>query len=285
MKSLVFWEGKLHAPGKVRISPVNSAFFYGENIFEAIPVYGGKPLFLQEHLLRLQKGCCFLKWSFLPETTFMKAIRLFTEKEGINSNFMIRFNLSQDLRGNVNPRDYHAFPPTLFATIRPLRHNPSDMEPITGNVGIGPWTAVDEATIPNHFKIALYMTTRKTFRDHPEWDEIVRLNSQGEVVDGGLSTPFWNDGKKVWVSPLRLGGLQSVTREKIMRLLTHLGIKVVEKPWKPKEVSPSHEVFFGGSGVAIMAVSRFAGLKFKKPPQLAPLLWQYYRGWIRNLEK
>lgn len=275
----IYWKGKLRPWRKVSISPVNTGLFFGENIFEAVPVYGGKALFLGDHLKRLKRGCDFLQWPFLPEREFERAIRLFSREGRNETNFMIRFNLVQELDGQVNPRVFLRSLPSLFATIRPLRHHLEDDLPLRGKIGISSWTAADERTIPNRFKISFYLTTRAVFRDHPEWDEVLRLNGRGEVVDGGLSTPLWFHSKKVFVPPLKLGGLESVTRGKIIGLCGRLGIKVVEKTWKVKDFLKKGELFFVGSGVGVMSPTHFRGRRINPNQAMAVRLWRYYRKW------
>jgi branched-chain amino acid aminotransferase len=133
--------------------------------------------------------------------------------------------------------------------------------------------------VPNRFKNAAYLTIRAAFREHPEWDEILRLSDKGEVVDGGSSTPFWFDGKKVLVPPLKLGGLESVTRKKIIQLCRNIGVEIVEKAWKPSDVFQNGELFFGGSGVGVMRASHLQNRKINSSSSLSVRIWQHYRKW------
>lgn len=275
----VYWKGKLRPWRKVSVSPINTGLFFGENIFEAIPVHSGRPLFLKEHLERLEKGCRFLRWPVLARTEFLKAIQLFTEKVH-NADFIVRFNLVQELKGQVNPRAFFTYIPTLFATIRPLRHHSNSLLPIRTKIGISRWHAADEKTIPNEFKISFYLTTRTVFRDNPEWGEILRMNAGGEVVDGGLSTPMLCKGGKVFVPPLKLGGLASVTRKKVIEAIKRWGIVVIQRPWKVDEVLKNGEMFFVGSGFGVMSPTHLQGRRINTEYPMAIKLWQNYRKWI-----
>ncbi len=293
----IYWKGRLVSPKRVRISPLNTSFLFGEALFESLPVYGGKPLFFREHLERLKRGCRFLSWPFISEVEFKKAIRLFSKGRKGDPDFLIRFNLVQELEGSGNPREFIKKTPTLFAIVRPLRHQLRKKNPILGKVGISPWMAFDKQTLPNNFKIPYYMTTRWVFRKNPRWKEILRLNQRGEVVDGGASTPMWFDGKTVHVPPLKMGGLESVTRKKIIQMIKRLGLPVVEKAWKPAELlkkqnphfskvgvgrrsakaSVNQELFFVGSGVGVMAASHLMNRKIMGIPKVTEKLWSIYR--------
>lgn len=275
----VYWKGKLWPWRKVSISPINTGLFFGENIFEAVPVYSGRPLFIREHLDRLEKGCHFLQWPVLSRSEFLKVIQLFTRKAH-NADFIVRFNLVQELNGQLNPRAFFNYAPTLFATIRPVRAYSNSILPIRTKIGISQWRAADEKTIPNQFKISFYLTTRSVFRGHPEWGEILRMNADGDVVDGGLSTPMLLKGKKVFVPPLKLGGLESVTRMKIIKAIKDLGIAVIQKSWRVHEVFNNGEIFFVGSGFGVMSPTHLQGRRINVEYPLAIKLWQNYRKWI-----
>src|SRR5581483_10202475 len=91
--------------------------------------------------------------------------------------------------------------------------------------------------------------------------------------------PFWYDGKVLWLAPLSLGGLESVTRKKVMGLCQRLGLKVVEKTWKPVQVTRKGELLLAGSGVALLSVSHLQGRKLKSVGHLTTQLWKHYQRW------
>jgi branched-subunit amino acid aminotransferase/4-amino-4-deoxychorismate lyase len=282
MKNPIFINGKIYPEEKVRISPVNSSMLFGEGLFESIPVYRGQPLFLQDHLERLRKGCRFLDWALWPEAIFKKAIRLFTELNKTDENFMIRFNLYQDLKMPASPRSFSKGIPSLWASIRPLSHHPESFWPRFASIGISPWKVPDIQTVPNDFKWTFYMMTRQVYRNYPDWQEMIRVNQEGYAVDGASSSVLWFDGKIIRIPPGRWLGLQSVTQKKVVGLCRQMGIKVIEKPWRPRETFQKGEIILAGSGVGVMGVIFLNGRAFKQAPRLIVRLWQYYREWARN---
>jgi branched-subunit amino acid aminotransferase/4-amino-4-deoxychorismate lyase len=279
----IYWNGKIQNADKVKISPVNTGLLYGESLFESIPVYRGRAFGFKEHMERLEKGCDFLKWPMPPAIEFQKGIQLFAEEAGEKKDFLIRFNLTQEIHEPSGPRDFFTHAPVLYATVRPLRHDPDDSALHFGKVGVSPWRASSPQVFPNHFKAAVYMTTRVVFREHPEWDDVLRLNDQGFVVDGGASAPLWFDGQKIYASPLGLGGLASVTRNKVLHLARLGDIQVVEQNWKPQDAQNRGEIFLAGSGVGILGISHVNGKKLKGRGEMAGLLWQVYRTEILKL--
>ena len=277
----VYWKNKIQDAKNVRISPVNTGILYGESLFESMAVYQGIAFGFQEHMQRLQKGCDFLKWPMPAIAQFQRGIRLFDRE--LKKNFMIRFNLIQELHEAAGPRDFFTHAPILYATARTLRHNPNDPAPHRGKVGISPWQASGQKVFPNHFKTASYLTTRMAFREHPQWQDVLRLDAKGFVVDGGSSTPLWFDGHKICFPPLSLGGLESVTRYKVLALCGQNAIPVAQKAWKPEEAIKKGEVLMVGSGVGVMGVSAINEKPLKKSQGMTELLWEAYRGEILKM--
>jgi branched-subunit amino acid aminotransferase/4-amino-4-deoxychorismate lyase len=275
----VFWRGELLPWDRARISPMNTGLFFGESLFESIPVYGHSPLFLPDHLDRLKKGCDFLDWPLPPAGLFRRAIGLFAKEWSKAPGFLARFQLVQETGPKDGPRTFSRRPPVLFATSRPLRHDPRSPLPPVGKVGVSHWRAAHSGMNPNGFKLPAYLTIRDTFRKNPGWDEMLRVNDGGYVVDGGGATPLWFDGERVLSPPLSLGGLESVTRKKMIRLARSLGLAVAEKAWKPSWTLQKGELFFVGSGVGLMRVSRLGGKRPANRGALGLRLWQYYRNW------
>jgi len=287
MSDLIFLDGKLIPLSRARLSHLNSALLFGESLFETLPVYGGAPLFLEEHLDRVHRGCGFVGWPFLSKAKVLTAIRLFSERLPASGSFMVRLSLVQEVDPPAGPRAFSPSTPKFFASTRPLRHDPASFWPPVGNVGIGKWVVPGRRSFPFGFKWPFYMMIRRDLRAHPDWEELLRLNEEGYVVDGGGSSPLWFEGRVVRIPPTRWGGLESVTRKKIIGLCGGLGLRVEEKPWKPPDALKKGELVFVGSGVGVMGVSRFLGRPVRSKSVWALRLWQHYRGWTgeKGIEK
>ena len=279
MTNFIFAGDKLVPFSKARYSPFNSALFFGEGLIETIPVYGGVPLFLGDHIDRIGKGCEFLGWASVSSKRFKRAIRLFSERLDTHAQFAVRFNLVQEMGPCSNIFDFPAAVPKMFATVRPIRHNPANFTPSFGNVGICSWKVLGPQSGPRSFKWNFYMMVRQEFRVHADWDEMLCLNDDGYVADAAGSSPLWFTNRTVFVPPRRLGGLDGITRRKVQELCCKLGLKVIEKPWRPVEVFREGELVLVGSGVGIMGVSRIQGKALKTKNTFALRLWQHYREW------
>lgn len=130
MEYKVFLNGKFIAAGEARVSVFDRGFIFGDGIYEVIPVYGGRPFRLPQHLQRLQSNLDSVhitnphsieKWSDIITT-------LINEIDASDQAIYLQIT-----RG-VAPRD-HAFPedtkPTVFAYSKALGY-PSDAELTNG---------------------------------------------------------------------------------------------------------------------------------------------------------
>ena len=280
MSPLLYLKGRLVPDSKARVSPLNGTALFGEGLFESLPVYGGKPLFLKDHLARLKKGCRFLGWPTIAPAEFKKAIRLFNRENA--GEYLIRFSLAQEFTLPVSPRTFSRRSPLLWAFTRPLAHGPKNFWPLLGPVGVSPWTVPPASSLPNDFKWAFYMMTRQAYRQKPRWREMVRVNAEGFAVDGAGSGVLWFDGKRVLLPPADWVGLESVTQARVAALCRKIGIAVERRAWKPGQVLRGGELIFTGSGVGVMGATHLNGKKLPGGHRLVFRLWQYYREWAQN---
>src|SRR5689334_1722145 len=99
---LVFLNGKLVPEEQAMISVFDRSFCLSDGLFEAIPVYRGKPFLWEKHFQRLTTGADFLKIK-LPYSR--EAIHGFVEgllKKNKASDCILRIQLSR----GVGPRGY-----------------------------------------------------------------------------------------------------------------------------------------------------------------------------------
>jgi branched-chain amino acid aminotransferase len=268
---------RLAAPAQARLSPLNTALLFGESLYETLPVYFGRPFALKEHLERLEKGCRFLNWPLPDPKVFERAVRLLAGRMEPPRHFAVRFSLVQEVDPPGKPRSFSGKPPRLFAAARPLGHRPETFWPPVGRVGIAKWRAPSPGVFPAGFKGFPAMMVRRDWRLHPDWDEMLRLDERGMVVDGGGASPLWFLQGSLLVPPRKGGGLESVTRNKIIGFCRFLGVKVREKEWTPAEVQKKGELFFAGSGVGVLGVARIGARSCSRPPLAALRFWQFYR--------
>ena len=53
---VVYLDGEYLPQSQAKVSVLDRGFLFGDGVYEVIPVFGGKPLRLSEHLDRLQRS-------------------------------------------------------------------------------------------------------------------------------------------------------------------------------------------------------------------------------------
>jgi len=271
---------------RANLPALNTGLMYGESVFEAIPFFRGRPLFWRDHVARLAKGCAFLGWKAPSDGLLRRVVREGFRKGVWDGTGIFRAAWVCPL----GPRDVPSRPdpgrPLLLASFRPLRHDPTSPRPPLLSVGVSRWRVPSPGQYPSAFKTAFYLTVRREFRQHPAWDEMLRLDAEGRVVDGASSAPLVLTRGEVWAPPDGSGGLEGVTRRRVLSLCASMGWKVRRRAWTIRDASRSgNELVFVGSGLGVAAVRRLPGRVLKAPGKGALRLWDAYRKTILEGEK
>ena len=114
---IVYLNGEYVPAEQARISPFDRGFLFGDGIYDATPSYGGRPVALQLHLDRMNRGLQSIGIENpLTDEQWRDVAKNLSEKNG-GENLGIYFHVS---RGNEGRR-FQGFPmdikPTVFAMV------------------------------------------------------------------------------------------------------------------------------------------------------------------------
>jgi len=125
---------------------------------------------------------------------------------------------------------------------------------------ISSWRRVDDNMIPARGKIAgAYVNSAlaKSDAQLSGFDEAIVLSEDGHVSEGSAENIFLVRNGVVITPPISENILEGITRRTIMNLLKdEMGMEVVERRVDRTELFLSDEVFFTGTGVQVIAVTR-----------------------------
>ncbi|HUI66113.1 MAG TPA: branched-chain amino acid transaminase, partial [Bacteroidota bacterium] len=125
---------------------------------------------------------------------------------------------------------------------------------------VSSWRRVDDNMIPARGKIAgAYVNSALAKSDAllAGFDEAIVLSENGHVSEGSAENIFIVRNGVAITPPISENILEGITRRTIMMLLRdEMKIEVVERPIDRTELYLSDEVFFCGTGVQIIAVTR-----------------------------
>lgn len=269
---LVFLNGQF-VPKEQAVIPVNDrGFLLGDGLFETMPVAGGRPFRLAQHLERLARGADFLKIK-LPFTP--------GELEGFAGEFIernqmpdavLRLTLTRGPGGRGYAPEKNAKPTILMTLHRvPPPANPAGWKLTTSSF-----------RIPVGDPLAWFKTTSKimhvmarTEAAERGADEALLLNTNGEAAETAGGNLFWVQGGNICTVPVSCGILPGITRAVVLEICRSLGLPAGESVITPVELHKTEGLFVTQSVFGVVPVAELNG----KPVKSSPLADQIARAY------
>lgn len=218
---LCYLSGAYLPLGEARISPLDRGFLFGDAVYEVVPVYGGRPFRLREHLDRLNRSLGALRIAVPRSHAEWASIcaRLVAQDGGENSYIYLQISRGAELGRN------HAWPeglaPTLFAYVTALDPTPAHLL----DHGVAAITAVDTRWARRDIKsTALLANTllKKLAADAGAFETIMLEN--GELTEGSSTTVHVIVDGLIHTPPNGSHILPGTTREVVTELAMRLDV-------------------------------------------------------------
>lgn len=277
---IVFLNGEFLPEERAVISVFDRSFLYGDGLYEAIPVVGGRMFRWAEHLARFARGAELLKirCPFSDE-----AMRQFADELVARNKLpdaLLRITLSR----GVGQRGYSpkgADTPTLVMNLHPLP--PPDAGVVRRWKLITASQRLPAGEPLTQFKNAnkLQQILARAEADEAGANEALLQNSNGHVVEGTTSNLFWIEGGTVNTPPLVAGILPGVTRAVVQEICRLLGIKFCERNITIDELKQTDGAFVSMSSMGVVVVDSLDGVKLPEPP----LVGQIHRAYCNLLRQ
>lgn len=254
--SIAYLNGEFLPLAEARISPMDRGFLFADGIYEVIPVYGGTPFRLEEHLTRLERSLAEIQlptpvaradWPALIEA-------LISNNGGGNLSLYLQIT-----RGTAAVRD-HAFPPagtppTVFAMVSPMSTPAADSPDTTPGVAVITvqdirWLRCDIKSVsllPNILMRQQAVSAGAT--------EAIMLRD-GVASEGAASNLFIVHDGTVITPPkdhLILGG---ITRDLVLELCAAHNVPYREAPITEASLRSADEIWLTSSTREIVPVIR-----------------------------
>ena len=206
---------------EARISPLDRGFLFGDAVYEVVPVYGGRPFRLREHLDRLNRSLAALRIAMPrshPEWASICA-QLIAQAGGQESYIYVQVSRGAEMGRN------HAWPeglaPTLFAYVTPLDPAP----PRLLEQGVAAITATETRWARRDIKsTALLANTllKKLAADAGAFETI--MLEKGELTEGSSTTVHVIADGVIHTPPNGTHILPGTTREVVTELAGRLHV-------------------------------------------------------------
>ena len=243
------------------------AFDTATIIYEVIRIINGVPLFLEDHLTRLQNSCAEMQvevdWNRFD---FQKEIQKLAHKNAIaNGNVMLRL-IHED--NKIVERLY--FIPHTYPTA----------EMYEQGVEVGLLSA--ERIHPNAKVVQsdLRSLTNEYLAAHNKF-EVLLVDRSGKITEGSRSNFFFIHGNKLITAPLHTV-LKGITLLKVLQIAAQLNIEVVYRQVAIDALGEYQAAFVTGTSPKILPVSKVGDQAFDVKNALLHQLIKAYDETIDN---
>ena len=253
---LCFLNGSYLPLSDARISPLDRGFLFGDAVYEVIPVYGGRPFRLREHMDRLNRSLAALR--MLPPRSHAEwaeiCARLLTQDGARESYLYIQVSRGMELGRN------HAWPeglaPTLFAYVTALEPTPAKML----EAGVAAVTTPEIRWARRDIKSTALLANillKKLSADAGAFETIMIEN--GELTEGSSTTVHVIAGGVIHTPPNGQRILPGTTRDVVTELAQRLGITSRSAPVPEAELRSADEIWLAFATRGVLPVTLLDG--------------------------
>jgi D-alanine transaminase len=234
------------------ISPLDRAFLFGDAVYEVVPVYGGRPFRLREHLQRLDRSLHGIR---------MAPVMSHDAWAGLLLDLVARNNAGdaslylQVTRGAENGRN-HAWPPDLEPTIFAYC---TELEPLSSGMleqGVAAVTTEEIRWARRDIKSTALLANvllKKLAADKGAFETI--MLEHGELTEGSSTTVHVVRNGVIHTPPNGLRILPGTTRDVVTELAERLGIPTRSVAVSAVELRSADEIWLAFSTRGLLPVT------------------------------
>jgi D-alanine transaminase len=241
---------------EARVSPLDRAFLFGDAVYEVVPVYGGRPFRLRQHLERLDRSLSGIRMSApLAHADWGRVCHeLISRNSGGDAYLYL-----QVTRGAESGRN-HAWPetlaPTVFAYATVLEAPP----PRLLQAGVAAITAADTRWARRDIKSTALLANvllKKLAADAGAYETI--MIEDGKLTEGSSTTVHTVKDGVIRTPPNGRHILPGTTRDVVTELAARLGVPGDSCEVTETELRQADEIWLAFSTRGILPVTTLDG--------------------------
>ncbi len=241
---------------EARVSPLDRAFLFGDAVYEVIPVYGGRPFRLREHLDRLNRSLAGIRMPAPRSHPEWAAIcsHLAAQNGGQESYIYIQVS-----RGTEFGRS-HAWPegltPTLFAYATVMEPTPARLL----DQGVAAVTSAEIRWARRDIKSTALLANvllKKLAVDAGAFETIMLEN--GQLTEGSSTTVQVVSDGVIHTPPNGHHVLPGTTRDVVTELAVRLKLSSNNSPVPEALLRSADEIWLSFSTCGVLAVTALDG--------------------------
>jgi len=243
-----------------RISVLDHGFLFGDNIYETLRTYRGKPFLFFRHFARLERSAqaIFLTLPWDRVRTHAEVLKtIATAQQSGQREHRIRITITRGI-GDIgpDPGTCDSANAVIFAT--PFTEIPASVYDNGVDVVVSSFyrsRQLGDAKTGNLLRAVLAIREAKAANAF----EAITLTADGKISDGITSNLWLVQGNRLLTPSIASGILEGITRAVVLDLARRAGLDVVEDVLDLSEVDTSSELFLTSSTREIVPIVRVAG--------------------------
>jgi 4-amino-4-deoxychorismate lyase len=238
------------------LDPLDLALVRGEAVFEAMRVYGGRPVRLEAHLARLAASARAIE---LPLPEGLEALAARAVAAAGQGDAILRLICTKGPEGSGGGPVAFAICTDIPAAFEEDRRRGLRLVLLTTATdpllrAASPWLLAGVKTISYATNMAAQRAARVAGAD-----DAVLVGLGGELLEAPTATLWWRSGQTLHTPSLELGILAGITRAVLCELAPTLGLKVLEGVFTAEDLAAADEAFLSSSTRELMPVIEVDG--------------------------
>ena len=259
---LIYIDGRFVEKSKAVVSVFDHGLLYGDGIFEGIRAYNGSVFRLDEHIDRLYDSAKSIRLKIPLTKHEMIEVVLETIRKNQLRDAYIRLVVTRG-SGDLGVDPALCKSATIFIIAEPMASILGPREPKVANVMVSSYRrdAVDATS--HEVKSLNYMNSilAKMEANSAGADDAILLDHRGFVSEGSVTNIFLVKDGRIATPSTGAGILHGITRNRIIRLCSDLGMEVEQRDVTPFELAVADEIFLVGTKSELVAVGSISGSK------------------------
>lgn len=256
----IWLDGEWHDRGTAKVSVYDHGLLYGDGVFEGIRVYAGKVFRLAEHVDRLYDSAQAL-WLEVPMAREELAgiIEEAVRRSGLAEAY-IRPIITRGV-GDLGLDPRKCVKPSVIVIVDGIRMWSAELYERGLRVVTAATPIPQRESLSPRVKSLNYLAhiLARIEGINAGADEVLMLDSVGQVAEGSGENVFVVKGGRIRTPPAHAGILKGVTRDVVIELARGAGYEVQEEILNRYDVYTADEAFFTGTAAEVVAIRELDG--------------------------
>jgi branched-subunit amino acid aminotransferase/4-amino-4-deoxychorismate lyase len=227
--SFLNYNGKLVSAEEPLLKVDNRGFRFGDDVFETIRVMNGKPLFLNDHILRLLKGIGLLKMDISALYTtdfFLQQINELVKANNVTAGGRVRLTVFRNGEGFYTPRENTT---SYIIEAYSITENNYVLNQKGFNIDIYSEVKKQQNSLSSiKSGNGLLYVMAGVHKVKQQLDDCVVMNAKGDVIESINSNIFAVKNGVLYTPPVTEGCVDGVMRKRLIEVAFKNRIAVYE---------------------------------------------------------